>query len=98
MNADSVAGNHAWSQRLRLPYPLLSDPERSAAAAFGGLLRLGIGGWTIDLFRRRTVLAGRDGVVAALWDKVKIRGHAVEVLQAARALDDLGGRATPDSL
>ena len=93
MNADSVAGNRAWARRLRLPYPLLSDPERSAAAAFGGLRRLGIGGWTIELFSRRTVLAGRDGVIAALWEKVRIRGHAAEVLRAARALEG----ATPDS-
>ena len=87
MNADSVAGNLAWARRLRLPYPLLSDPERSAAAAFGGLRRLGIGGWTIELFSRRTVLARRDGVIAAIWDKVHIRGHAADVLRAAIALD-----------
>lgn len=87
VNADTVAGNLAWARRLRLPYPLLSDPERSAAAAFGGLWRLGIAGWSIELFRRRTVLAGRDGVIAAFWDKVRIRGHAAEVLEAARVLD-----------
>jgi len=72
---------------LRLPYPLLSDPERTAAEAFGGLRRLGIGTWTIELFRRRTVLADRLGMVAAIWDKVRIRGHAAEVLTAARALE-----------
>jgi peroxiredoxin Q/BCP len=87
VNADSVEGNRAWAHRLRLPYPLLSDPERAASAAFGGVMRLGIGGWAIELFRRRTVLAGRDGVIAAIWDKVHIRGHAAEVLQAALALD-----------
>ena len=87
MNTDSITGNAAWTRRLRLPYPLLSDPERAAAAAFGGLRRLRIGGWTIELFRRRTVLAGRDGIIAALWDKVRVRGHAAEVLAAARALD-----------
>ena len=90
INADSPEGNANWSRRLRLPYPLLSDPERVAAEAFGGLMRIGIGDWTIDLFRRRTVLAGRDGIVAGVWDKVqvlKIRRHAAEVLEAARALD-----------
>lgn len=87
VNADSVAGNQSWARRMRLPYPLLSDPERDAAAAFGGLRRLGIGTWSIELYRRRTVLAGRDGVIAALWDKVQIRGHAAEVLRSAVALD-----------
>ena len=87
MNTDSVAGNRTWEGRLRLPYPLLSDPERVAAEAFGGLRRIGVAGWTIELFRRRTILAGRDGVIAALWDKVQVRGHAAQVLAAARALE-----------
>ena len=93
INADTVANNRAWAERLRLPFPILSDPERAAAEAFGGLRRLEIGGWTIELFRRRTVLADRHGVVAALWDKVHIRGHAAEVLAAALALerDEPGG-------
>jgi peroxiredoxin len=56
------------------------------AGALGGVRRLGIGGWTIDLTRRRTILAGRDGVIEAVWDKVNIRGHAAQVLQAVRAL------------
>jgi peroxiredoxin len=50
-------------------------------------MQLGIGGWSIRMFRRRTVLAGRDGVIAAFWDKVRVRGHAAEVLRAARALE-----------
>ena len=70
---------------------MLSDPERSAAEAFGGLRRLGIGGWKIELFRRRTVLADRQGVISALWDKVHIRGHAAEVLSVARALEGMDG-------
>jgi hypothetical protein len=35
------------------------------------------------------VLADRHGVAAALWDKVRIRGHAAEVLTAALALERL---------
>lgn len=87
INADTVESNRAWVERLRLPYPVLSDPERRAAEAFGGLRRLGIGSWTLELFRRRTVLADRQGVIAAIWNKVRIRGHAAEVLEAARALE-----------
>jgi len=84
-------GNRTWAQRLRLPYPILSDPERVAAEAFGGLRRLGFGAWTVELFRRRTVLADRRGTIAALWERVKIRGHAAEVLRAARALERAEG-------
>ena len=94
INADTVASNRAWAERLRLPYPLLSDPERGAAEAFGGLRRIGVAGWRIEFFRRRTLLADRSGVVAAAWEHVQIRGHAAQVLAAARALDGVG-RAEP---
>lgn len=87
INADTVESNRAWTERLRLPFPVLSDPERRAAEAFGGLRRIGIGSWKLELFRRRTVLADRHGVIAAIWDKVQVRGHAAEVLAAAQALE-----------
>jgi peroxiredoxin Q/BCP len=35
---------------------------------------------------RTTVLIGRDGTVAQVWNKVKVLGHAEEVLAAAKAL------------
>jgi thioredoxin-dependent peroxiredoxin len=89
INADTVASNRAWSERLRLPYPLLSDPERRAAEAFGGLMRFGVAGWRIELFRRRTLLADRAGIIAAVWEHVHVRGHAAQVLEAARALERL---------
>lgn len=87
INADTVGSNRRWAERLNLPYPILSDPERVAAEAFGGLRRLSLGTWSAEFFRRRTVLADRHGVVVAVWDKVRIRGHAAEVLMAGRALE-----------
>ena len=66
---------------------MLSDPDRLAAEAFGGLRRIGIGGWKLELFRRRTVMADRQGMVAAVWERVRVRGHAAEVLAAALALE-----------
>lgn len=35
---------------------------------------------------RTTYLVGADGRIARVWDKVKVKGHAEEVLAAARAL------------
>jgi peroxiredoxin Q/BCP len=35
---------------------------------------------------RTTVLIGADGRIARIWPKVKIEGHAEEVLAAAKAL------------
>jgi len=90
VSPDPVARNREWAERLRLPFPLLSDPERRAGEAFGILRRIGIAGWNLEMFRRTTVLADRDGVIRAVWSPVKVRGHALEVLAVARALAAAG--------
>jgi peroxiredoxin Q/BCP len=87
INADTIEGNRSWSERLRLDYPLLSDRDRSGARALGALRTVGIGTWKIELFRRSTFLVAQDGVVSAVWGKVRVRGHARDVLEKARLLE-----------
>ncbi len=76
----------AWARRLELPYPLLSDVERQAGTAFGVIRRIGIGSWNVEIFRRVTFLVDARGQVVASWGRVKVRGHALEILEVARAL------------
>ena len=87
---DTVESNRHWAQRLRLPYLLLADRDGEAGAAFGVTRRVGIAGWNVEFFRRSTFLIDRRGVVAAVWGKVKIRGHALEVLQMAKTISRPG--------
>ena len=35
---------------------------------------------------RNTYLIGPDGKIARIWEKVKVKGHAEEVLEAAKTL------------
>ena len=86
VSTNTVESHREWGARLGLPYPLLADPERRAAEALGLVRRIGVGGWSIDLFRRATLLVDVNGRVAAAWARVRIRSHAAEVLSAARAL------------
>lgn len=83
------AENRRWTERLALPFPLLSDTERAAADAFQVMRRVGIGSWSLELLSRATFLADGSGVVRAVWEKVRIRGHAREVLEVARGFDRL---------
>lgn len=87
VSADSLASHARWIERLRIPFPLLSDPERNAGRALGLVRRIGIGGWAVELFRRSTLLVDRHGIVAAAWGDVRVRGHARHVLEAAQALE-----------
>jgi len=83
---DPVESNRYWSRRLRLPYPLPSDRAGALGAELGVTRTLRVGAWKVEFLRRSTLLAGPDGRIAAVWDDVKIRGHAEQVLEAARAL------------
>lgn len=83
---DPMQRARSWAERLKLPYPLLCDTERQVAEALGLIRRIGIGGWSVELLHRATLLADRQGVIRGVWGSVKVRGHAREVLQAARSL------------
>ena len=87
ISKDPPAKHARFMEKHGLTVPLASD------AAAGGLSdALGIWtekqnyGRTYMGMVRTTYLVGRDGVIARVWDKVKVKGHAAEVLEAARAL------------
>ena len=89
VSTDTLASHREWSERLQISYPLVSDTERVAAHALGLVMRIGIAGWGVELFRRTTLLVAADGRIVVAWGKVKVRGHAAQVLEAALALKGL---------
>lgn len=87
ISKDPPAKHARFMEKHGLTVPLASD------AAAGGLSdALGIWtekqnyGRTYMGMVRTTYLVGPDGRIARVWDKVKVKGHAAEVLEAARAL------------
>ena len=54
--------------------------------AFGTWVEKSLYGRTYMGIERATFLVARDGVIARIWRKVKVPGHAEEVLAAAREL------------
>jgi peroxiredoxin Q/BCP len=81
-----VDSNRNWSEKLHLPYLLLSDPEGLAGEALGVTRRIMLGAWKVEFFRRSTYLVDIHGVVAAVWREVKVRGHATEVLETSKSV------------
>ena len=65
---------------------LASDPEHGAMRAFGVWVEKSMYGKKYMGVERATFLIGADGKVARAWPKVKIEGHAEEVLAAAKSL------------
>jgi peroxiredoxin Q/BCP len=95
VSRDTVESNARWAERLRLPYPLLSDREGTAGRFFLVNRRLGIGAWSVELLRRCTVLVDAQGAVAAVWQRVHVRGHADAVLGVTRALGAIPPSPSP---
>jgi peroxiredoxin Q/BCP len=89
VSVDTLASHANWIARLKIPFLLLSDPERKAGKTLELMRRIKIGSWGIEFFRRSTLLVDKQGVIAAAWGKVQIRGHARQVLQTARVLQGL---------
>jgi len=72
---------------------LLSDADKSTALAYGVWVKKSMYGRSYMGVERATFLIDRDGRIARSWRKVKVPGHAAEVLAAAKALAQAkGGR------
>jgi peroxiredoxin Q/BCP len=65
---------------------LLSDDTRTAAEAYGVWKEKSMYGRSYMGVERTTFLLDTDGRVVRVWPKVKVAGHAEEVLAAARSL------------
>ena len=60
--------------------------DRSVAALYGTFVEKTMFGRRFMGVARTTFLIGRDGRIVRIWNRVKVKGHAEEVLAAARAL------------
>ena len=86
MSADSVASHDKFKRKYDLGFRLVSDEEKSVLEAYGVWVEKSMYGRNYMGIERTTVLIDEKGKIAALWSKVKVDGHAEEVLEAARGL------------
>ena len=76
----------SFKHKHDLKIALAADPERSAIEAYGVWKEKSMYGRKYFGVERSTFLADRDGRIAKIWRKVKVPGHAAEVLAATKAL------------
>lgn len=77
---DSVKSHSGFISKKELGISLLSDPEHSLLEAAGVWREKKMYGREYMGVVRSTVLVDPKGKVRAFWDKVKVKGHAEEVL------------------
>jgi thioredoxin-dependent peroxiredoxin len=93
VSKDSVKSHCTFRDKIKIGFPLLSDPDLVAHKAYGAWGKKMMYGKTIEGTLRSTFLVAPDGTVARIWRSVKVDGHAEAVLDAIREL----GKATPDA-
>ena len=86
VSKDPAKSHGKFTEKYGLKVPLASDTDGSACAAFGTWVEKSMYGRKYMGIERATFLVDRDGVVKRVWRKVKVPGHAEEVLAAARDL------------
>jgi peroxiredoxin Q/BCP len=86
ISADPVKAQESFKKKHKLTVPLLSDETHKMLEAYGAWGKKSMYGKTFTGVIRTTVLIGADGRIAQVWPKVRVDGHAEEVLEAAKAL------------
>lgn len=86
ISKDSVESHVKFRDRKELTVPLLSDEHGSACEDFGVWAEKKMYGKTFMGIVRSTFLIDGEGRITREWRKVKVDGHAEEVLAAAKAL------------
>ena len=88
ISADTVKAQGAFKKKHDLKTPLASDETHQMLESYGVWGEKSMYGRTFQGITRTTVLIGPDGRVVRIWPKVKVDGHADEVLAVARALKE----------
>ena len=82
-SADSEKALAGFKAKKKLNFPLLSDPEHKTIEAYGAWRMKKFLGRSFMGIARSSFLIGQDGKIQQIWDAVKARGHAAEVLAAS---------------
>ena len=86
VSPDGLKSHDKFRAKYGLDFTLASDEAKTMLEAYGVWAEKSMYGRKYMGVERTTVLIDRDGTIARVWNKVKVPGHAEEVLEAARAL------------
>jgi peroxiredoxin Q/BCP len=86
VSRDGVKAHENFKAKQEFPFDLLSDKEETLCNLFDVIKEKNMYGRKVMGIERSTFLIDGEGVLRQQWRKVKVDGHAEEVLEALKAL------------
>jgi len=86
VSRDSIKSHEGFKEKMAFPFPLLSDADEKLCTQFDVIRMKNMYGKKVRGIERSTFLVGADGKLVREWRKVKVDGHAAEVLAAVKEL------------
>ena len=86
ISKDSVVSHDKFKKKHELPFILASDAGSDVCEKYGVWVEKSMYGRKYFCVERSTFLIDSNGHIAKVWRKVKVPGHADEVLAAAKVL------------
>jgi len=86
VSRESIHSHDNFRAKESFPFHLLSDPDETLCKAYDVMKEKSMYGRKYMGVERSSFLIDEQGVLRQEWRKVKVKGHAEEVLEAARAL------------
>lgn len=87
VSRDSITSHEKFKDKQALPFDLLSDSDGSLCHQFDVIREKSLYGRKFLGIERSTFLIDENGRLKREWRKVKVRGHAQEVLEAVRKVE-----------
>jgi len=86
ISTDTLESHRKFKEKMGFPFELGSDEDHAVASQFGVWRQKNMYGRKMMGIERSTFLIDATGAVRREWHKVRVKGHAAEVLEAAREL------------
>jgi thioredoxin-dependent peroxiredoxin len=86
VSKDSCERQAKFRAKEKFPFELLSDEDEKVCRLFDVIREKSLYGRKFMGIERSTFLFGADGKLAREWRKLRVNGHAAEVLEAAKSL------------
>jgi len=87
VSRDSIKSHENFKTKQEFPFELLSDKDEELCNMFDVIKMKNMYGKQVRGIERSTFLIDAKGVLRQEWRKVKVDGHAAEVLAAAKELN-----------